>query len=204
MFFKTNKWHKCQKEGHCWISSIKARSHCSDNDAKRMHSIGWMSVCVFCVEQVHQWNAFSLRRYRSRYRCSGTRPLTSPSWSIWLKSNWMSIQEWSVRYPGLISQPVTLEFISEEMRKCLTRLLHRIRLPLSVTSSSRILNTPRVSKIMLALKKKTENSFPSLPWSWLKWRLRILWVAILCWLIWPLGGYIRTKQKWWSDKFSWR
>ena len=39
------------------VSGLKARSHCSDNendndnDAKRTHSIGWMSVCVFCVEQ---------------------------------------------------------------------------------------------------------------------------------------------------------
>ena len=61
--------------------SLKARSHCSDNEndnnnnAKRTHSIGWMSVCVFCVEQFNQYDTFSLRRdrYNFRYCCSVTR-----------------------------------------------------------------------------------------------------------------------------------
>ena len=40
--------------------NLKAWSHCSNNekdnnsDAKRTHSIGWMSVCVFCEEQFNQ------------------------------------------------------------------------------------------------------------------------------------------------------
>ena len=75
---------------HGFEMCLKARSHCSDyendndNDAKRTHSIGWMSVCVFRVEQFNQYNAFSLRRdrYRSCYRCSVTRPLSPFFWSI--------------------------------------------------------------------------------------------------------------------------
>ena len=59
-----------------------SRSHCSDNqndsdnDTKRTHSSGLMSVCVFCAEQFNQQNALSLRRdrYSSRQR-SVTRPL---------------------------------------------------------------------------------------------------------------------------------
>ena len=45
-----NPWHP---QLLLWCP-VKARSHCSDNDAKRTHSIGWMSVCVFCVEQFDQ------------------------------------------------------------------------------------------------------------------------------------------------------
>ena len=56
--------------------SVKAESHCSDNendpdhDAKRTHSIGLMSVCVVCVEQFKQQDEFSLHldRYLFRYR----------------------------------------------------------------------------------------------------------------------------------------
>ena len=75
---------KCFKQYFLPSSSVKlAESHCSDNDndtdedAKGTQSIGWMSVCIFCVEQFNQKNAFSLRRdrYRFHYRCSVTRPL---------------------------------------------------------------------------------------------------------------------------------
>ena len=45
---------------HTCTSSLKAKSHCSNNDndndhdAKRMHPVGCMSVWVFCVEQINQ------------------------------------------------------------------------------------------------------------------------------------------------------
>ena len=60
---------------------LKAESHCSDNDndndqdAKRTHSIGWIAPRRIRKCSFNQWTAFSLRRYRSCYRCSGTGPL---------------------------------------------------------------------------------------------------------------------------------
>ena len=57
-FFKKNKssgGHSlCEIPGLGLSLWLKARSHCNDNYAKRMHSIGWMGECVFCVERFNQ------------------------------------------------------------------------------------------------------------------------------------------------------
>ena len=81
--FVANLWR--QNCGKKYEPGLKDKSTCRDNKndndhgAKRMHSIGWMSVCVLCLDQINQYNVFYLCQdhYRFCYRCSVTLPLDS-------------------------------------------------------------------------------------------------------------------------------